>query len=977
LRALLPAALVLVAMAALAVPSAAQVPKVRGSVPSTPRVPPAAQQPRARPANDTTPRAPGDTARRPAGDSARTRTFAPDTLYDALLKLPGYTPVQYQGDSATFRTADHALRLYGNSTVTREGSEIQAKDSLVYRERSRFVEAYGQPKATGEGEDITANVMFYDLETRRATARGASTKITEGATWIVHGDVTSEAAQRVYATDGVFTSDDRATPAYHFEAEKIMVIKNRILVGRPAVLYFRNVPVLALPFIVQDLEKGRRSGILVPQFSVNDIVRTSSRRSGEGTGRELSNVGYYWAINQYMGAQLAARWRSGSYRALAGGLEYKWRQRFLSGGATFENFWTTEAGGSRRFNFTTQDAWKPSENTDISVSGNYASDTGFERRRTIDPTRATQNLASTASLTHRFSWGNLSTTAERRQSLANDNVASTLPSFNLGLNPITLFQSADPDHAHFFNDATLSFNANGSRSTTQPGDALRTRNPGTSNTTLAASQSLTLHALSIGTSVNYGKAGNDALAAIDSADAAPGVSPLSLRALPGRDQATLQWSATTSYQIKLISSTTISPSLSISQNLVNVTDTASDTLVLRDPNRSRAFGRFVSAPMRANFGAAINTDLYGFFPGFGPYTAIRHHVHPTISYSYVPGFRSDTVQALAFGPEASRTQNQFTLGLEQTFEAKVRTPKVQHTDSAGADSARAAGQEQGPPPDARKVTMLAISTSSLLYSFVPQPRTAFDISGRRFQTPDITNTVRSDYLGGLNFTVAHSLFRDVLGTSGSSAIPASSRFRGIVGDSGRIVGHQFDPFLTSLSTTFSLGQNSALFRFLGLTRGPNDTGRSGERAATPDTVRQQPLNPLGSGGATANRQETGRGPWTMSVRYSLSRLRPAASDSLRRGISSGNQDLSGNMSFYPTANWGVNWTTSYSLTDGRFTQHSLNFTRNLYRWQANFDFFRTATGNTAFAFRVHLVDLPDLKFDYHEQNVGIDRPTTP
>ncbi|HET6764409.1 MAG TPA: hypothetical protein VFH27_12075, partial [Longimicrobiaceae bacterium] len=121
--------------------------------------------------------------------------------------------------------------------------------------------------------------------------------------------------------------------------------------------------------------------------------------------------------------------------------------------------------------------------------------------------------------------------------------------------------------------------------------------------------------------------------------------------------------------------------------------------------------------------------------------------------------------------------------------------------------------------------------------------------------------------------------------------------------------------------------------------------------------------------------QAGGGPWSMNVRYSLARTRPTV-DSVGISRDRGNQDLSGTLQFYPTRNWGVSWTTGYSITDRQFQQHQLNFMRNLYRWQANFTFFRTPTGNTAFSLNVHLLDLPDLKFDYRESNLGFDRPQT-
>ena len=90
----------------------------------------------------------------------------------------------------------------------------------------------------------------------------------------------------------------------------------------------------------------------------------------------------------------------------------------------------------------------------------------------------------------------------------------------------------------------------------------------------------------------------------------------------------------------------------------------------------------------------------------------------------------------------------------------------------------------------------------------------------------------------------------------------------------------------------------------------------------------------------------------------------------------GDQAVRGDLTFFPTRNWAVSWGTQYSLTSGEFDAHSLHFKRDLYRWEANFDFFRAPNGNTSFAFRVHLIDLPDLKADYNERNLGIDRPET-
>ena len=41
-------------------------------------------------------------------------------------------------------------------------------------------------------------------------------------------------------------------------------ISRTVLVARPVTLYVRDVPILWLPFIFQDMRPGRHSGILMP-----------------------------------------------------------------------------------------------------------------------------------------------------------------------------------------------------------------------------------------------------------------------------------------------------------------------------------------------------------------------------------------------------------------------------------------------------------------------------------------------------------------------------------------------------------------------------------------------------------------------------------------------------------------------------------------------------------------------------------------
>ncbi len=174
-----------------------------------------------------------------------------------------------------------------------------------------------------------------------------------------------------------------------------------------------------------------------------------------------------------------------------------------------------------------------------------------------------------------------------------------------------------------------------------------------------------------------------------------------------------------------------------------------------------------------------------------------------------------------------------------------------------------------------------------------------------------------------------------------------------------------------MNLSFSLGSSSSIFRWLGLTGGdaeepeapdPNDPlaqGPADESAIVPVSGQEPTPRPQASRGST--------GGWSANLSYSLQR--PRDPDAF------GSEMLSGTVRLQPTENWSVSWRTAYDLELGRFNDHSLRLSRDLHRWQANFDFLQTATGNWTFRFEVSLTDNRDLKFDYRQRNQSlITRP---
>ena len=906
-------------------------------------------------------------------------------LYTRLRALEGYATTEFSGREAEYVADEQRLYLFGDSTVQarvfREGEELRADSVIEFDEAKRRLEARGNPVfAPSDGDEVRAEVLFYNLDDEVGAALGARSQWDEGATWIVTGDLPEIRPELAYGHDTRFTSCELDEPHYHFATDELKIVRGSVLVARPVRLYFGDVPVLWLPFIAQSLNTGRASGLLTPRFSVNDIVRTG----GGGYRRRLSNVGFYWAMSDYADASVALDWFDNTFTSVTGSMRYRWAQKFLQGAVDLRQFWRAEGGTELTLN--TAHSWEMSERMNFRARAAYASSTSLVRQNSFNPQEVTQSIDSEGGLSRRFDWGNLTVNGNRRQFLSDDRVVTTFPSVNLSLKTLTLF-GAPQNRASWFNNLTLGGSGQFRRTFTD----LAEDQVDSGDLNGSASGSLNLGNLSISGQAGFTEQsqygvvtpvdenGNLRFAAGDLAalGARAFHDPVVRQQLLGEpmdlSNARINWSTGIDYQQNLVGSTTFSPRISLSGERVR-----NDTSMVAQ--------NFVSGPARLSFGAQLRGDMYGFFPGFAGFERIRHKVSPSFSYDYSPRVEPTALQEQVFGSAVQQPRNVLTFGFNQTFEAK-RRPR---TDSASVAADGEAGAEEADgatallgsgepalgdvdedgfrrPPRDEIITLLALRTSSVTYDFVA------DSSGRfidGFSTTQLTNNITSDYLRGLTINMAHDLFE-------RTQDPVTG-----------IETKRFAPQLQSLNFAFSLNNNSSLFRWLGLGGGGGGaaprqdaaqevSGPDGEMGMEPDPLGLQSPGRTdeasivpGMGGLRGGRgQGMGGGAvgqWSANFSYALNRPRASGNPS---------QMLQMNVQLQPTTKWQMSWRTAFDLEANSFADHSIGLMRELHRWQANFDFVQTATGNWSFRFEVRLMDNQELKFDYQQRSREFGRPS--
>ena len=849
--------------------------------------------------------------------TAPRRTFPPaDPVIDSLLKLQGYRITRYVAETLVVQGDSQIIFLRHEAFVDRDGTQLEA-DSIRYRQASCRLDAEGNPVLFDQGTVLAGEGMRYDTCIRRGTVREATTTAKQGGTeWITKGNLAIDSGStRIYGARATFTSDQQPVPDYHFAAGQVKWLNKTTMVARPVVLYVRDVPIMWLPFIFQDIRSGRHSGILIPRFGLNDLVRPS-----RGYQRHIMNFGYYFAINDYLDLLVSADWFANRNMSFRAETQYKWLDRFVQGRLEVTRTWELGRNAqSSRIGWTHNQSFD--SRTQLSASVDYATSGAVVARNSLDPYQATARMGSRVNFSKTFDWGSLNIGGSRSQEISSDQVSQSFPEVRLTPAAVNIGSSITWSPSFSFTN-TQNFH--------QPGGSLLV--PGLPGGVLAV-DTLRLFTTDRNTRVdiqtplrigrwNWGN--TFSISDVVSNKRQEFLIPDST--VPGGVRRALYaqtFSTAVEWQTNINLPSLFSGSWKLQPGISILNATSAGPFMLRNQFSG---GEFVRQGKRLAFNASMSPTFFGFFPGVGPLTRIRHSISPQLSYQYAPAAEVPEAYIRALDPTdtafnvRSDPQQTITLSLSQNFEAKFKTPP---------------GDTTSVP---RKIRLLAINTSGISYNFEQAK-----ILGRTgWQTSTISNTITSDLLP-FQLSISHDLWRGRVGTDTA----------------------KFDPFLTSISTGFTI--TPATLRGIGGLLGFASRGVQPPPAA--DTASAGLGQGVGARSDQFRRQGGGfAGPggraFSLRMDYSSNRSRTDAPGS----NAAGRQMVILTMNFSPTALWTANWHSSYDFGTRQFADHFLSFQRDLRRWRASFVFSRSANGNVAFSFNIALIDQSDIKFDYDQHS---------
>lgn len=400
-------------------------------------------------------------------DSSQARIAVPiDTLVVVdTLEVPQDdidTRIQYScRDSIRMSMADQRVYLYGESKVVYGTKNIEA-EYLVINWVTNEVSAYGRldtltGKTVGtpifkEGSDMyVADSIRYNMKSGKGIIKGIVTRQGDG---YIHGGPVKRTPEAIYVKHALYTTCDLPHPHYSINASKLKVIPGDKVVTGPFHMEVMGIPTpLGLPLGFFPVTSRSKSGLIIPTIG-----------ESRSKGFFLTNGGYYWAVNDYVGAKIIGDlYANKSYRILT---QANYIKRYNYSGLTSFSYSKLKEGfadttsAPELFNFRWSHTTIGNKPSRLSADVNISSSKYYTANSYNPINYQSTNFASNVSWSKAFrnSPFNLSVAFRQEQNTISKVMTATLPEVNFSMNRVYPFKSKTKPGNNWYEKINISYN---------------------------------------------------------------------------------------------------------------------------------------------------------------------------------------------------------------------------------------------------------------------------------------------------------------------------------------------------------------------------------------------------------------------------------------------------------------------------------------------------------------------------------------
>ncbi len=348
-------------------------------------------------------------------------------------------------DSIDFDNANQIVYLYGKAKVEYDKISLEANYIKVFIGKNE-VHAFSKKDSTGktiekvlfkdDGESFTATGMAYNFNSKKG--RIIQTTTQQGEMYLLSEKGKKMANNDIFLKRGKITTCNAEQPHFYFEATKLKVVPGKKIVVGTTNLIIRELRTpLVIPFGMFPNNQKNQSGILIPGYA------------NGGLGYGLDQLGFHWAINDYVHAEIMSDiYFSGTYRLSS---EIKYKKRYKYNGTFWVKYNNIVSGTkdlkdhkvARDFNvkWTYNQEAQAHPKSRLSLQINAKSPT-FNQTQNINTTTAGSTAQSYNRSSLNWRWNekkwNLNVNSNFDQNFTQNKIDMTLPSLTFNINPIKL-----------------------------------------------------------------------------------------------------------------------------------------------------------------------------------------------------------------------------------------------------------------------------------------------------------------------------------------------------------------------------------------------------------------------------------------------------------------------------------------------------------------------------------------------------------
>lgn len=549
--------------------------------------------------------------------------------------------IDYQAEQITYSFTDSLITLRQSARVSSGPVQLEAHQ-VTFNTRARTLEAFSaqvptnsrdtvstmakdlQPNAIpvvlkDKSETLYGDYLQYSLDTEKGRIVQSKSRYETG---FYYGERVYRANKDVfYVNEGRFTTCDAAEPHFHFYSSDMKLMEGDKLIARPVVMSIGRLPILALPYYVFPLKKGRHSGFL--PFTLGNIERGQ---------RYVRNVGYYWAASDYWDLRAGLDYYDRDQTVtLSSRFNYAARYRFngyLGGNYTYQGGYSSllsQETRRRRYTIEAAHNHELAPGFKINGSGSYQSDESYYKDYSTNLSeRLNRNVRSQVTFSKMFGGKALTGRFTHDVGLDTKSRTTTMPALNFSTIEVKPLGSGRSGGRHWYQSFNIRYT------------------PSLTNISTRRTDTLDVIAGTDTTHVEY---------------------------RTRKKYTRVDHGATTSLPITLFRYFDFSPSATYTENWYRIHRTDQSDSARIDPDRDyRTFIYTVGAGLKTDLFATVNPNLAGLI-------GLRHVFSPSVSYTYTPEInRHPDVRTYAGGGAGNARKSQ-VIGLSVTnlLKTKVRS----------------------------------------------------------------------------------------------------------------------------------------------------------------------------------------------------------------------------------------------------------------------------------------------------------------